>query len=208
MCYGYYVLISIFDMNNNRKRKHHKITYTMQFLSRQITQMTHTLHPEIEKRIKSCAKNIVWLKEYPLEDGCVEIIKFHLLPYLNLPQPIENEPLPEKDDEFVKQFVEDAEHEIIEKHFEAEFLDWEPVVEWRSMLEAKSILHYIKENYVFKEEQKQSTPQIEKIELILDWTRPTNTLLTDANMSRIDTMLSQIIDYINNTLPPTKSNDQ
>lgn len=59
--------------------------------------MAHTLHPEIEKRIKSCAKNIVWLKEYPLEDGCVEIIKFHLLPYLNLPQPIENEPLPEKE---------------------------------------------------------------------------------------------------------------
>lgn len=164
--------------------------------------MTHTLHPEIEKAVTELAESVaneIYKVPTPAGIDFVKgVIKDELWPYLNMPQPIENEPLPEKDDEFVKQFVEDAEHEIIEKHFEAEFLDWEPVVEWRSMLEAKSILHYIKENYVFKEEQKQSTPQIEKMKIHKLWWEVM--LTRDMTIEKIN----EIIDYINNNLPTSK----
>ena len=108
--------------------------------------MTHTLHPEIEKRIKSCAKNIVWLKEYPLEDGCVEIIKFHLLPYLKMPQPIENEPLPEK----------------------------------------------------------QSTPQIEKIERASFVKNKSEDNHWDI-IAAMGDKINELVDYINNTLPTNRS---
>lgn len=107
--------------------------------------MTHTLHPEIEKRIKSCAKNIVWLKEYPLEDGCVEIIKFHLLPYLKMPQPIENEPLPEKDEDRFEQ-LQDARIGSLE---------------WSVSKIYKLIIKLAEKQNVANDDLKQSTPQIE-----------------------------------------------
>jgi hypothetical protein len=58
-----------------------------------------------------------------LEERTDEIIKAHLSPYLSLPQ----EPTPEQEDDFVKEFVKDAEDEIMEikiqHHFEANMLD-------------------------------------------------------------------------------------
>ena len=40
----------------------------------------------------------------------------------------------------------------IKEHFESNMLNWESVKEWRTMLEAKSVLEYIQEFYDIKKE--------------------------------------------------------
>ena len=55
--------------------------------------MTHTLHPEIEEAIEKMIKDM----ELPAEVWAKLFIIQSLGKYLHMPQPIENEPLPEKD---------------------------------------------------------------------------------------------------------------
>ena len=193
--------------------------------------MTHTLHPEIEKRIKSCAKNIVWLKEYPLEDGCVEIIKFHLLPYLNLPQPIENEPLPEK---VCTACLWKKQHSVYSQEVGHDDFGWEwyinsPQVKmidckrckgtWQEPLyDAKPKTYTLEQmeeeydrwftNWLLamggkKNDLKQSTPKIEKI----DMDKLSMMLYAGSDSewnswsSDIPWAIKMLADYINNTLP-------
>ena len=56
--------------------------------------MTHTLHPEIEEAIEKMIKDM----ELPAEVWAKLFIIQSLGKYLHMPQPIENEPLPEKND--------------------------------------------------------------------------------------------------------------
>lgn len=68
------------------------------FLSSQITQMTHTLHPEIEKAIRDSIMSIwrhFWIEEAWVQsiENCREILRTKLWPYLLPPsQHLKDEP--------------------------------------------------------------------------------------------------------------------
>lgn len=139
--------------------------------------MTKQLPKEIQEAIDKIWLHIkaLYIEKQPhwnvsLEERTDEIIKAHLSPYLSLPQ----EPTPEQEDDFVKEFVKDAEDEIMEikiqHHFEANMLDWDDVNNcWWAMLAADSVLGYIQEFYVLKvEEQGEKIEKIEKIQLMPD----------------------------------------
>jgi hypothetical protein len=51
---------------------------------------------------------------------------------------------------------------------------------------------------IWDEPQANTKPKIEPLGYVLEWERPTNTPLTDSNMSRIESKINEIISFINN----------
>ena len=166
--------------------------------------MTHTLHPEILDEIVNSMNHYVdkhmyhalWMKK---------VLEKHLWPYLNMPQPIENEP---------KVCTACLWHKTHSKYTASK-----GTIEvncsrckgtWQEPLyDAKPktyTLEQIEEEYDRwftnwllamggkKNDLKQSTPQIERI----DWDTMPDKI---PNLYTIINKLNEIIDYINNTLP-------
>lgn len=165
--------------------------------------MTHTLHPEIENMILKAAENVAD-GFYDIDVvGVVNIIYKHLWPYLHIPQPIENEPLPEK--EHCKACLWKKQHSVCSQEVGHDDFGWEwyvnhPQVKmidckrcngtWQEpVYDAKPKTYTLQQmeeeydrwftNWLLaiggkKDDLKQSTPQIEKIdqqfaEKIVDW---------------------------------------